>query len=161
MDLSPVCHKRKKDSFTPRGDEDPFRVNTSSERNIDMELLHMSKPQWLNKFSGVMKNVYGPVTTAKTIYEDDEGYLIIISLPFVDLQKHISTPVIRRNDRTFELSDPAPEHCPSGEFIKAYYDGPGSVLEIIVPKLRAGPEEHEVHVCLKPHLGGSDLMLTR
>lgn len=44
--------------------------------------------------------------------------------------------------------------------IEAYYDGPGSVLEILVPKLRAGPEEHELQVCLRPHLGGNDLMLT-
>ncbi|KAI4331715.1 hypothetical protein MLD38_029871 [Melastoma candidum] len=195
MDLSPVSSKRRKDFFSNGGDEDPFCANPPTERNVDME-LHLGEPQWLNEFSGVMKNVYGPVTAAKTIYEDDEGYLIIISLPFVDLQKvkvswrntpvrgiikvsgsSISrTPFIRRNDRTFKLSDPSPEHCPSGEFVReiplstripgdanieAYYDGPGSVLEIMVPKLRAGSEEHEVHVCLRPHLGASkDLMLT-
>jgi HSP20 family molecular chaperone IbpA len=142
-----------------------------------------------------MKDVYGPVTAAKTIYEDKEGYLIIISLPFVDLQRvkvswrntltHgiikvscVSTsrkPFIKRHDRTFKLTDPSSEHCPPGEFVReiplstripedanieAYYDGPGSVLEIMVPKLRVGPEEHEVRVCLRPHLGGNDLMLT-
>ncbi|KAF2306154.1 hypothetical protein GH714_013623 [Hevea brasiliensis] len=132
--------------------------------------------------SGVMKNAYGPVTAAKTIYEDEEGYLIIISLPFVDLQRvkvswrntlthgiiKVSgvslsrMPFIKRHDRTFQLTDPASEHCPPGEFvreiplstripedanIKAYYDGPGSVLEILVPKLREGPEEHERNCC--------------
>ncbi|KAF2288706.1 hypothetical protein GH714_010881 [Hevea brasiliensis] len=143
----------------------------------------------------VMKNVYGPVTAAKTIYEDEEGYLIIISLPFVDLQRvkvtwrntlthgiikvsGVSTscmPFIKRHDRTFKLTDPASEHCPPGEFVReiplstripedanieAYYDGPGSALEILVPKLREGPEEHEVRVCFHPHLGANDLMLT-
>jgi hypothetical protein len=29
-----------------------------------------------------------------------------------------------------------------------------------VPKHRVGPEEHEVRVCLRSHLGGNDLMLT-
>lgn len=71
-------------------------------------------------------------------------------------------PFIKRHDRTFKLTDPASGHCPPGEFVRevplstripeeanieAYYDGPGSVLEILVPKLRAGPEEHEVQVC--------------
>ena len=150
---------------------------------------------WLNDFSGVMKNVRGPVTAAKTIYEDEEGYMIVISLPCVDLSSvkvswrntliHgiikvscVSTsgkPYIKRHDRTFKLTDPSSEHCPPGEFVReiplsaripedanieAYYDGPGSVLEIMVPKLRVGSEEHEVRVCLRPHLGGNDLMLT-
>ncbi|CAL5352830.1 unnamed protein product [Camellia sinensis] len=44
--------------------------------------------------------------------------------------------------------------------IEAYYDGLGTTLEIMVPKLRVGPEEHEVRVCLRPHLGSNDLMLT-
>ncbi|KAK3445266.1 uncharacterized protein LOC104436485 [Eucalyptus grandis] len=195
MDLSPMSSKKRKDFFSHGLEDDPYlTVNPPSDRTIDMD-LHLSEPQWLNEFSGIMKNVYGPVTAAKTIYEDEEGYLIIISLPFVDLQKvkvswrntpthgiiKISgvstsrTPFIRRNDRTFKLTDPSPEHCPSGEFVReiplstripedanieAYYNEQGSLLEIMVPKLRAGPEEHEVRVCLRPHLGGSDLILT-
>ncbi|PIM97984.1 hypothetical protein CDL12_29538 [Handroanthus impetiginosus] len=85
------------------------------------------------------------------------------------------TPFIKRHNRTFKLADPSSEHCPPGEFVReiplstripedanieAYYDGPGTVLEILVPKLREGPEEHEVRVCLRPHHGGNDLMLT-
>lgn len=196
MDLSPVSSKRKKDFFSNGNDDDCYLAvsNHTSDRISDME-VHPNEPHWLNDFSGVMKNVYGPVTAAKSIYEDEEGYLIIISLPFVDLPSvkvswrntltHgiikvscVSTsgmPFIKRHDRTFKLTDPFPEHCPPGEFVReiplatripedanieAYYDGPGSVLEIMVPRLRVGPEEHEVRVCLRPHLGGNDLMLT-
>ncbi|KAG2685822.1 hypothetical protein I3843_10G136300 [Carya illinoinensis] len=195
MDLSPVSSKRRKDFFPHGNDDDGFlAVNPPSDRSTDME-IHPNEPNWLNDFSGVMKNVYGPVTAAKTIYEDKEGYLIVISLPLVDLQRvkvswrntlthgiikvscvSVSRmPFIKRHDRTFKLTDPSSEHCPPGEFVReiplstripedanveAYYDGPGSVLEIMVPKLRVGPEEHEVRVCLRPHLGGNDLMLT-
>ena len=135
----------------------------------------------------MMRHVYGPVTAAKTLYEDEEGYLIMVSLPFSDLQRvkvswkntptHgvvkilcVSTarmPYIKRHDRTFKLTDPSPEHCPPGEFIReialparipedakleAFYDETGAVLEITVPKHRLEPEEHEVRVCLRPPL---------
>ncbi|KAG5553907.1 hypothetical protein RHGRI_011692 [Rhododendron griersonianum] len=194
MDLTDLSKKRK--DFFPHGNGDDcyLTVNPPSDHVQDME-IHPNEPHWLNDFSGVMRNVYGPVTAAKTIYEDDEGYLIIISLPFVDLQRVkvswrntltygiikvscLSTsrmPYIKRHDRTFKLTDPSSEHCPPGEFVReiplstripedanieAYYDGPGTVLEIIVPKLREGPEEHEVRVCLRPHIGSNDLTLT-
>ncbi|KAK6942946.1 hypothetical protein RJ641_028323 [Dillenia turbinata] len=196
MDLSPVSNKRRKDFFTHGNEDDCFlAVNPPADRVSDVEIHHHGEPSWLNEFSGIMRNLYGPVTAAKTIYEDKEGYLIIISLPFVDLQKvkvtwrntltHgiikvscVSTsrmPFIQRHDRTFKLTDPSSEHCPPGEFIReialstripenanieAYFDRPGSVLEIMVPKLRVGPEEHEVRVCLRPHLGGNELILT-
>lgn len=185
MDLSPVCNKRKKDYFRHGNDEDPCLPNNlHSNRVLDMK-IHPVEPTWVNEFSGVMKNVYGPVTAAKTIYEDDEGFLIIVSLPFSDLQRvkvtwrntpsHgivkiscVSTacmPFIKRHDRTFKLTDPAPEHCPPGEFIReiplpnripenakleAYRDETGTMLEIIVPKHLVGPEEHEVRVCFRP-----------
>lgn len=197
MDLSPACTKRRKEFFPNGNEEECFlSVNhtSASDRVPDLE-NHLNEPQWLNDFSGVMRDVYGPVTAAKTIYEDDEAYLIVISLPFVDLQRvkvswrntltHgiikvscVSTscmPIIKRQDRTFKLADSFSEHCPPGEFIReiplstripedanieAYYGGPGSVLEILVPKLRVGPEEHEVRVCLRPHLAVNELMLT-
>lgn len=185
MDISPVCHKRKKDNFLRAIDGDScLPHNSHSERVLDMK-LQIVEPPWIYEFSGVMKNVFGPVTAAKTIYEDDEGFLIIISLPFADLQRvkvtwrntptHgivkvscVSTarmPLIKRQDRTFKLTDPTPEHCPPGEFIReiplpnripedakleAYRDETGAMLEIIVPKHRVGPEEHEVRVCLRP-----------
>ncbi|CAL5207115.1 unnamed protein product [Lathyrus oleraceus] len=198
-DLSPISSKKRKDFFLTGNDEECYlAVNPTSDRIPDLE-MHPSEQHWLNEFSGVMKNVCGPATAAKTIYEDEQGYLIIISLPFVDLPSvkvswrntltHgiikvscVSTsrkPFIKRSDRTFKLTDPSSEHCPPGEFIReiplvtripedanieAYYDGPGSVLEIMVPKLRPGSEEHEVRVCLRPNLGGNldgnDLMLT-
>ncbi|XP_022744193.1 uncharacterized protein LOC111295093 [Durio zibethinus] len=194
MDLSLVSRKRRKDFFPPENDDCYLLAIPPSDQIPDME-IHPSEPHWLNDFSGVMKNVCGPVTAAKAIYEDEAGYLIIISLPFVDLQRvkvswrntitHgiikvscVSTsgmPFIKRHDRTFKLTDPASEHCPPGEFVReiplstripedanieAYHDGPGSVLEIIVPKLRVLPEEHEIRVCLRPKLVGNDLLLT-
>ncbi|XP_071907854.1 uncharacterized protein [Coffea arabica] len=194
MDLSPVSGKRRKDFFSHGNEEDCYLTVNPPDRIPDLE-THPNEPHWLNEFSGVLRHVYGPVTAAKSIYEDEEGYLIIISLPFVDLQRvkvswrntltHgiikvscVSTsrmPFIKRLDRTFKLTDPSSEHCPPGEFIReiplstripedanieAYYDGTGTVLEILVPKLREGPEEHEVRVCLRPHFAGNDLMLT-
>ncbi|KAI9098564.1 hypothetical protein K1719_025189 [Acacia pycnantha] len=195
MDLSPVNGKRKKDLFPHGNDDDCYlAVNPSPDQISDIE-MHTGEPHWLSDFTGVMKTVYGPATAAKTIYEDEQGYLIIISLPFVDLPSvkvswrntlthgiikvscmSISgKPFIKRHDRTFKLTDPSSEHCPPGKFVReiplstripedahleAYFDGSGSVLEIMVPKLRVGPEEHEVRVCLRPPLGGNDLMLT-
>ncbi|XP_008802765.2 uncharacterized protein LOC103716518 [Phoenix dactylifera] len=196
MDLSPVCSKRRKDLFRHAMDEDcGLPLNSYSERAQDMD-IHPVGPSWLNDFSGVMRHIYGPVTAAKTIYEDERGYLIMVSLPFADQQSvkvswrnsltHgivkilcVSTarmPYVKRHDRTFKLTDPSPEHCPPGEFIReiplatripedakleAYYDETGAVLEIMVPKHRVGPEEHEVRVCLRPpHLGANNLMLT-
>ena len=185
IDISPVCNKRKKDLFSHGNDDDCYLPNNAHfDRVLEMK-FHPVGPTWLNEFSGVMKNVYGPVTAAKTIYEDDEGFLIIVSMPFADLQRVKVTwknthshgivkisctskarmPFIKRHDRTFKLTDPTPEHCPPGEFIReiplptripedanleAYRDETGTMLEIIVPKHRAGPEEHEVRVCLRP-----------
>ncbi|XP_022865241.1 uncharacterized protein LOC111385107 [Olea europaea var. sylvestris] len=195
MDLSPVSNKRKKDFFSQGNDDDRYLEITAPSKRIPDLDIHPNEPHWLNEFSGVLRNVYGPVTAAKTIYEDEEGYLIVISLPSVDLERvkvswkntlthgiiKVScmstsrTQFIKRHNRTFKLTDPSSEHCPPGEFVReiplstripedanieAYYDGPGTVLEILVPKLRAGPEEHEVRVCLRPHHVGNDLKLT-
>ncbi|KAG9444824.1 hypothetical protein H6P81_016164 [Aristolochia fimbriata] len=181
MDLSPVSNKRRKDFFQHGNDDDiSLPANLYNDRVQDME-IHPVEPPWLNEFSGVMRHTFGPVTAAKTIYEDEEGYLIMVSLPFSDLQRvkvswrntltHgivkilcVSTarmPFIKRHDRTFKLTDPSPEHCPPGEFVReiplatripedakleAYCDETGTVLEIIVPKLREGPEEHEIQL---------------
>jgi hypothetical protein len=182
--LSPVCNKRKKDLFSHGNDDNCYVPNNSHfDRVLDMKIYPVNPP-WLNEFSGVMKNVYGPVTVAKTIYEDDKGFLIIVSLPFADLQRVKVTwkntdshgiikiscvskacmPFIKRQDRTFKLTDPTPEHCPPGELIReihlparipedakleAYCAETGAMLEIIVPKHRVGSEEHEVRVCLR------------
>ncbi|BAT95373.1 hypothetical protein LR48_Vigan02g139900 [Vigna angularis] len=191
---SSISSKKRKDFFLYGNDEECcLAVNPPSDRIPDL-VMHPSESLWLNDFSGVMKNVSGPVTASKTIYEDEKGYLIIISLPFVDLPSVKVTwrntvthgiikvscvsisrkPFITRNDRTFKLTEPLSEHCPPGEFVReiqlptripedanieAYYDGPGSVLEITVPKLLPGSEEHEVRVCLRPNVA-NDLMLT-
>ena len=195
IDLSTICNKRKKDLFPHGNDEDCYLlINRHSDRVQDTD-IHAIEPPWMNGFSGVMRNVSGPVTAAKTIYEDEEGYLIIVSLPFADLKRvkvtwwntlthgvvkisSVSTtcvPFIKRNNRTFKLTDPMPEHCPPGEFIReiplaaripddakleAYGDETGTVLEILVPKHRVGPEEHEVRVCLRPNLSGNELLLS-
>ncbi|XP_062092689.1 uncharacterized protein LOC133798430 [Humulus lupulus] len=195
LDVSVVCNKRKKDLFPHRHDDDCCLTNNPHlEKTLDLKVRTAEMP-WLNEFSGVMKTVSGPVTAAKTIYEDDEGYLIIVSLPFADLQRvkvtwkntpsHgivkitcVSTacqPFIKRRDRTFKLTDPTPEHCPPGEFVReiplptripengkleAYCDETGTVLEVIVPKHQKGPEEHEVRVCFVPPLGMNEHMLS-
>ncbi|KAK3034390.1 hypothetical protein RJ639_033661 [Escallonia herrerae] len=183
MDILAICNKRRKNLFPNGSDFDCCLPNIShSDRVLD---THSVEPQWLNEFTGVMRNTNGPVTAAKTIYEDDKGFLIIVSMPCADLQRvkvtwrntlsHgivkiscVSTgcmPTMKRQDRTFKLTDRTPEHCPPGEFtreiplptripedaeLEAYGDETGTMLEIIVPKHRAGPEEHEVHVCLRP-----------
>lgn len=185
IDLSPVCNKRRKDSFPHGNDEECcLPINPHSDQHQDID-IHTVEPPWMNEFSGAMRNVNGPVTAAKTIYEDEEGYLIIITMPFADPERvkvhwwnnlthgvvkisSVSTacmPFIQRNDRTFKLTDPSPEHCPPGEFkreiplatripddakLEAYFDKSGTMLEILVPKHRVGPEEHEVTVCLRP-----------
>ncbi|XP_075490342.1 uncharacterized protein LOC142528936 [Primulina tabacum] len=193
MDLSPGSNKRKKDFFSNGNNDDCYLPLNARGRVPDLE-VHQNEPQWLNEVSGVLRSAYGPVTAAKTIYEDKEGYLIVISLPFVDLQgvkvswrnTHTHgiiklsctstslTPFIKRQNRTFKLTDISPDHCPQGEFVReiplstripedanieAYYDGPGTVLEILVPKPREGPEEHEVRVCVRPHHGVNGLTL--
>ncbi|XP_042427433.1 uncharacterized protein LOC122014944 [Zingiber officinale] len=189
VDLSPICNKRRKNLFPHRMEEDLcFPTNSHAEGSQDVE-MHQVEPSWLKEFTGVMRHAHGPVTAAKTIYEDDEGYLIMVSLSFADQQSVklswrnnlmngilkifcVSTarmPYVKRHDRTFKLTDTFPEHCPPGEFVReitlptripedakleAYYDEAGSLLEIIVPKHRVGPEEHEVRVSMRPpHLG--------
>ncbi|XP_042027661.1 uncharacterized protein LOC121774854 isoform X2 [Salvia splendens] len=174
--------KRKKNFFPHGSDDDCDLASDSQDRILE---IHAIEPSWLSEFGGVMRSAYGPVTAAKTIYEDDKGFLILVSMPFADLQRvkvtwrntlsHgivkiscVSTgcmPIIKRKDRTFKLTDTAPEHCPQGEFIReislptripedakleAYGDSTGTMLEILVPKHCVGPEEHEVHVCLRP-----------
>lgn len=185
IELPPACSKRKK-NFFPHGIEEDFCLpnNFYSDRVQEIE-MHSLEPAWMSEVSGVVRHAYGPVTGAKTIYEDDEGYLIMVSMPLSDQQRvkvswrntltHgivkifcVSTarmPYIKRHDRTFKLTDPSPEHCPPGEFtreiplptripedakLEAYYDETGAVLEIMVPKHRVGPEEHEVRVCMRP-----------
>ncbi|KAI4383988.1 hypothetical protein MLD38_009765 [Melastoma candidum] len=183
VDLSPVRNKRKRD-LSPNGEDFNFPNGSCSDRGLDLK-IHNVEPSWFNDFNGVMKNVHGPVTAAKAIYEDEQGFLIVISLPFIDLQtvkvtwkntdfhgvvkvscvSTACTPFIKRHDRTFKLTDPMPEHCPPGEFIReiplptripedakleAYCDQTGTVLEINVPKHHLRPEEHEVRVCFRP-----------
>ncbi|KAL5209949.1 hypothetical protein ABZP36_005572 [Zizania latifolia] len=183
LDIPNICNKRRKDSSPTAMEEDCS--NSNSDKVQDMDVNHMFEPSWINDFAGVMHHASGPVTAAKTIYEDSKGYLIIISLPFADIQKvkvswkntlrngivKVSCtsvgqmPFLKRHDRTFKLVDPSPEHCPPGEFIReislptripedatleAYCDESGTGLEIIVPKYRVGPEEHEVHVSMRP-----------
>jgi hypothetical protein len=41
---------------------------------------------WLQKFSRVMADVYGPVTGVKSIYENNKGYLIMVRT-FTDMQR--------------------------------------------------------------------------
>ncbi|GER28611.1 HSP20-like chaperones superfamily protein [Striga asiatica] len=157
-DRSPEGNKRKKDSVS---DEDCFLGGVIVNGHHDPET-----PRWLAQSSGVMRSACGPVTAGKTTYEDEKGYLILVSLPFVDRgrvrvswRNTISNgiikicctstsraPVIKRQNRTFRLADRDSEHCPPGEFVReiqlptripengeieAYFDGQGTVLEIL------------------------------
>jgi HSP20 family molecular chaperone IbpA len=140
MDLSPVSSKRRKESFPHTMDEECFLpLNSCAGRTQqDTEMHSAVQPSWLHDFSGVMTKSCGPATAAKSIYEDDHGYLIMVSLPFVDQQRvkvswkntlthgivkilcnsTARTQYIRRHDRVFKLTDATPEHCPPGEFIR-------------------------------------------
>lgn len=184
-DLMLNSNKRKKNSPLPENSDENINLSpndTHPDRILD---IHPIEPCWLKEFSGVMRCAHGPVTGAKTIYEDDEGFLIVVSLPCVDCTRVKVTwkntpshgivkiacvsigrvPIIKRQDRVFKLSDPNPEHCPLGEFVReiplsvripedakleAYCDETGTMLEILVPKRHVGPEEHEVRVSLRP-----------
>lgn len=151
-------------------------------------------PWWLSSFSGVMSRACGPVTGAKSIYEDEKGYLVIVSLPFTDLQRlrvswrntathgvlkiHCTSigrkPTVVRGERTFNLTDPNPEHCPPGDFVreiglatripgnadlKAFYAEACAGLEIMVPKHNVFSEEREVRVFLPPQMGQTETLL--
>lgn len=194
VELSP-SNKRRKELIS-LDNEDEYCLPTTSlfERNQDLEIqIQDHTPSWSNDFSGVMRHSCGPVTAAKTIYEDDKGYLIMVSLPFTDINRvrvswrntvthglvkvHcISTsraPYIVRGDRNFKLTDPSPEHCPPGEFVReialatripenaeleAYYVEAAAGLEIMVPKHHVFSGEREVRVFLRSQLGCNDLM---
>lgn len=154
---------------------------------LGQDVQQGDQPPWLADFSGVILNTSGPVTAAKSIYEDEKGYLIMVSLPFTDMNRvrvswqntathgvvkvHcMSTarmPTITRGERTFTLTDPNPEHCPQGEFVreiflattipenaelKAFYVEASAGLEIMVPKHTLFSEEREVRVFLPPQL---------
>uniref|UniRef100_A0A1J3G2D5 HSP20-like chaperones superfamily protein n=1 Tax=Noccaea caerulescens TaxID=107243 RepID=A0A1J3G2D5_NOCCA len=127
-------NKKRKEFLSPGSSEEECCLTVN---NID---THHAKdpPGWVNDFTGVMKNVHGPATAAKTIYEDEEAYLVLITLPFVDLNTVKVTwrnsitngivkvmgsstslaPLVKRRDRTFKLVDQTAEHCPPGEFMR-------------------------------------------
>jgi HSP20 family molecular chaperone IbpA len=126
--------KKRKEFLSPGSSEEECCLTVN---NIE---THLAKdpPGWLNDFTGVMKNVHGPATAAKTIYEDEEAYLVLMTLPFVDLNTVKVTwrnsitngilkvtgsstslaPLVKRRDRTFKLVDQTAEHCPPGEFMR-------------------------------------------
>ncbi|KAH7316000.1 hypothetical protein KP509_21G073800 [Ceratopteris richardii] len=178
-----------------RKEVSPVSSEECSLRALDMESPGPAteQPCWLSDFSGVMTDTCGPVTAAKTIYEDEKGYLVMVSLPFTDLKRlrvswvntakhgviklHCTSTAraqyIHKGDRTFELTDPFPEHCPPGEFVReialatripedaeleAFYVETGAGLEIMVPKHHDTCEEREVRVFLRPQLGHSESM---
>ncbi|CAI7777351.1 unnamed protein product [Closterium sp. NIES-54] len=139
------------------------------------------------EIDGEIRAVSGPVTCAKTLYEDATSFLILVSLPFADLSKlrvtwrnslshgivkvqcasSMRQPSLIRWDRAFHLTDPHPEHCPPGEFVreivlpsripdsadvKAFFSDSGGGVEILVPKLVPVSQYHEreVRVFLPP-----------
>ncbi|XP_013668288.2 uncharacterized protein LOC106372588 [Brassica napus] len=121
--------KKRKEFLSPGSSEEECCLTVN---NVE------TQPGWVKDFTGAMKNVHGPSTAAKTIYEDEEAYLIVITLPFVDLnsvkvswRNSISNgivkvtgsstsraPLVKRRERTFKLVDQTAEHCPPGEFMR-------------------------------------------
>lgn len=131
--------KRKAEASCGNNEEECCAPNGSHSGEILGEEIHQGdQPLWLSDTSGVLLDASGPVTGAKSIYEDEKGYLILVSLPFTDMTRvrvswlntathgivkihGISTarvPVVTRGDRTFKLTDMNPEHCPQGEFVR-------------------------------------------
>lgn len=53
-----------------------------------------------------------------------------------------------------------PACIPDDARLEAYGDETVTGLEIMVPKHHVGPEEHEVRVCLRPHLEVNELLLS-
>jgi hypothetical protein len=196
--LSPGGKRKKTNSFLPTGllpcgnEVDSFVPIVSY---AGAENFHTgTEPWWLSNFSGVMTEACGPVTGAKSIYEDERGYLVMVSLPFTDMQRlrvswrntathgvlkiHCTstarTPTVIRGDRTFKLTDPNPEHCPPGDFVreiglatripenadlKAFYVEACAGLEIMVPKHNVLSEEREVRVFLPPQMSQTEALL--
>lgn len=133
-----LVDKRRRKEVSPVSSEECCAMESFSQRAFDMENPSMERPSWLSDFRGIMNDVYGPVTGAKSIYEDEKGYLMLVSLPFTDMQRvrvswlntathgvvkiHCTstarTQYIKRGDRTFELTDVSSEHCPPGEFVR-------------------------------------------
>ncbi|KAI5069428.1 hypothetical protein GOP47_0015729 [Adiantum capillus-veneris] len=183
--------KKRRKEVSPVSSEECCAMESYSQRAFDMENPTMERPAWLSDFTGVMSDVCGPVTGAKSIYEDEKGYLMLLSLPFTDMQRvRVSwfnttthgvvkiqctstarTQYIKRGDRTFELTDPSPEHCPPGEFMReialatripenaeleAFYMEAGAGLEVFIPKHEEVSEEREVRVFLPPQYGHKD-----
>ncbi|KAG7549246.1 HSP20-like chaperone [Arabidopsis thaliana x Arabidopsis arenosa] len=129
-----INNKKRKEFLSPGSSEEECCLTVN---NIE---THHAKdpPSWVNDFTGVMKNSCGPVTAAKTVYEDEEAYLVVITLPFVDLntvkvswRNNITNGIVKvtgmstsrasfvkRRDRTFKLVDQTAEHCPPGEFMR-------------------------------------------
>ncbi|XP_024363376.1 uncharacterized protein [Physcomitrium patens] len=196
--LSPGGKRKKINSFLPVGllpcgNEADSCVPVVSYAGL--ENFHTgTEPCWLSSFSGVMTDACGPVTGAKSIYEDDKGYLVMVSLPFIDMQRlrvswrntathgvlkiHCTstarTPTVVRGDRTFKLTDPNPEHCGPGDFVreiglatripenadlKAFYAEACAGLEIMVPKHNILSEEREVRVFLPPQMSHTEALL--
>nr|KAJ0220165.1 hypothetical protein LSAT_V11C200093430 [Lactuca sativa] len=79
------CNSKRRKNFFPHGNDDD-NSDGVHDGVLDVQ-VHPHEPHWLTEFSGVMRNTYGPVTAAKTIYEDEEGFLIVVSLPCADLQR--------------------------------------------------------------------------
>jgi len=171
MDLSPVSSKRRKELSPQAMDEEVFfPLNSCPQKTQqDVEMHSPAQPAWLHEFAGVMRNACGPVTAAKSIYEDDQGYLIMVSLPFVDQQRvkvswrntltHgivkivcVSTARmqhIRRHGRMFTLADPSPEHCPPGDFIRE------------IPLATRIPEDAKLEACFDEAASVLEIMVPK
>ncbi|KAH7353057.1 hypothetical protein KP509_19G076900 [Ceratopteris richardii] len=130
--------KRKADLSCGNNDEECCAHNGSHSGEILGEIHQEDHPSWHSDSSGVILDASGPVTAAKSVYEDEKGYLIMVSLPFTDMTRlrvswlntathgvvkihGVSTarvPVITRGERIFKLTDTSPEHCPQGDFVR-------------------------------------------
>ncbi|CAI5482120.1 unnamed protein product [Closterium sp. Yama58-4] len=126
-------------------------------------------PYWLSECYGVLTQVSGPVTCAKTLYEDATSFLILVSLPFADLSKlrvtwrnslshgivkvqcasSMRQPTLIRWNRAFHLTDAHPEHCPPGEFVR----------EIVLPSRI--PDSADVKAFFSDSGGGVEILVPK
>ncbi|KAL2542899.1 HSP20-like chaperones superfamily protein [Abeliophyllum distichum] len=97
MDFLRVCNKSKK-SFSLHGSDDNCCL-PNDYHSYEVLDIHVIELPWLSELSDVMRSAYGPVTTAKTIYDEDEGFCILVSFPFANTG---CMPIINRQYITLD-----------------------------------------------------------
>ncbi|RZC63709.1 hypothetical protein C5167_025473 [Papaver somniferum] len=107
-----------------------------------------AKPTWLNGFDGTTRND----AVLQKLYMRIKkviALLLACGLPFTDLQKVkvswrniLTCGIVKISCREIQLATRIPEDAK----LEAYFDESGKALDMMVPKHRVDPEEHEVRV---------------